>query len=185
MNFFKNIGIQNTLLDQFYETIHIQHYGKDLGLQIEDESGKLTLNIAQFKLEERKLIISMNLRIPVHTSIEEIKEKLKNVFEKDPIAIEFLAENPPLYLSKTHPLLLTLSNVFHETTGLDGTPIAIGGATYARAFPNCISFGPNMPGNKDMCHQIDEFISIDNLILSCKIYTNAIYKLATSKENFI
>ena len=57
-------------------------------------------------------------------------------------------------------------------------PIAIGGATYARAFKNCVSFGANMPGKKDMCHQSDEFISIDNLILASKIYAKAIYELA-------
>ena len=56
-------------------------------------------------------------------------------------------------------------------------PIAIGGATYARAFPNCVSFGANMPNCEDMCHKADEFISIDNLILSAKIYANVIYKL--------
>ena len=41
-----------------------------------------------------------------------------------------------------------------------------------------MSFGANMPGNKDMCHQIDEFISIDNLMLGAKIYANAIYELS-------
>lgn len=34
-----------------------------------------------------------------------------------------------------------------------------------------------MSGNKDMCHQVDEFISIDNLVLSSKIYAKAIYEL--------
>ena len=57
-------------------------------------------------------------------------------------------------------------------------PIAIGGATYARAFDNCISFGANMPGHEDMCHKVDEYIEIDSLILSSKIYANAIYELA-------
>ena len=57
------------------------------------------------------------------------------------------------------------------------SPIAIGGATYARAFKNCISFGPNFPGQTDMCHQVDEFIEIDNLILCSKIYAKAIYAL--------
>ena len=51
------------------------------------------------------------------------------------------------------------------------------GATFARAFKNCISFGPNFPGQKDMCHQTNEFISIENLMLSCKIYAKAIYEL--------
>ena len=35
-----------------------------------------------------------------------------------------------------------------------------------------------MPGKKDMCHQVDEFVEIDDLILSSKIYAEAIYKLS-------
>ena len=57
-------------------------------------------------------------------------------------------------------------------------PIAIGGATYARAFDNCISFGANIPGQKDICHQSDEFITIDNLVFASKTYAKAIYELS-------
>ena len=56
-------------------------------------------------------------------------------------------------------------------------PKAIGGGTYARAFDNCISFGPQMPDAKDMCHQTDEFISIENLMFCTKVYAEAILKL--------
>ena len=34
-----------------------------------------------------------------------------------------------------------------------------------------------MPGQKDMCHQTDEFVSIDNLTLAYEIYCRAIYEL--------
>ena len=44
---------------------------------------------------------------------------------------------------------------------------------------NCISFGSNFPGNPDMCHQTNEFIEINDLILSCRIYAKAIETLAT------
>ena len=56
-------------------------------------------------------------------------------------------------------------------------PQAIGGGTYARAFENCISFGMTMPGAKDMCHQVDEYVEIDKLLLSTNIYAKALYEL--------
>lgn len=37
--------------------------------------------------------------------------------------------------------------------------------------------GANMPGHKDMCHQVDEYIDIATLILSSKIYAEAIWEL--------
>ena len=86
---------------------------------------------------------------------------------------------PHLYVSKEDKLIKTLCKIYSEVTNTPATPIAIGGATYARAFNNCVSFGPNFPGNKDMCHQTDEFIDIDSLILSCKIYAKAIIELTS------
>lgn len=172
-----NINIQ--LLSMFCRYIHTQYNGDDLNINYPDESGKLTLNVARFFLENNTLGISMNLRIPVHTSIDTIKNKFNNVFEKTSIIIDFDGEKDSLYIPKDNDLVTTLCSIFNEVTGKNEKPLAIGGATYARAFPNCVSFGANMPGDEDMCHKVDEFISIDNLILATNIYATAIYKLCT------
>ena len=74
-------------------------------------------------------------------------------------------------------MVVKLCSVFNKTCNTNFEPIAIGGATYARAFPNCISFGMNFPGDTDMCHQIDEFVDIDKLLLSTNIYANTIFEL--------
>ena len=84
----------------------------------------------------------------------------------------------PLYVPKDNHLVKTLCDIFNKMTGSNAEPIAIGGGTYARAFENCVSFGSNFPGDTDMCHQANEFIDIDKLILSCKIYAKAIYELS-------
>lgn len=174
---FKKYSIKNEFLDYFCKTIGLEYNGKSLGINISDESGLLTLNIAQFNLKDSNLIIGMNLRIPIHTSIDYIKKKLTS---SAPICIkvDFSGEKEALYIPKDNWLIKTLCKVFNEVTNLNSNPIAIGGATYARTFPNFVSFGANMPGDKDMCHQVDEFISIDSLILSANIYANAIYELS-------
>lgn len=174
---FKFHSVNNELINYFYKMINLEYDGKSLEIDFKDESGALTLNVAQFNLENSNLVIGMNLRIPIHTSIETIKQILISSLSSN-IKISFSGEKEPLYVSKESSIIKTLCKVFADTTGLDSTPIAIGGATYARAFPNFVSFGANMPGNKDMCHQIDEFISIDNLMLGAKIYANAIYELS-------
>ena len=87
------------------------------------------------------------------------------------------ATKKPLYIEKDNQLIKILCDTFNEITGLNENPVAIGGVTYARAFENCVSFGANMPGNKDLCHQADEFIEIDNLIFACEIYANALNKI--------
>lgn len=143
-----------------------------------DESGKLTSNIGQIEYENGRLKLYTNLRVPVNTSFEVIEEYLKELKQRNSdIDYGMSHKNEKLYVSKESYLVKTLTKIFNEETGLNAEPVAIGGGTYARAFENCISFGMTMPGDKDMCHQVDEFVDIDKLILSAKIYAKAIIEL--------
>lgn len=178
-----NYNASIELFDFFDKYIGNEYSGKSLGINFEDESGKLTLNVGHLNFKNSNLEIGMNLRIPIHTSVDIIKQAFFKYCElyKN---LSFIDKhyNPPLYIPKDNILIKTLCRIFNEETNSNCEPIAIGGATYARAFKNCVSFGANLPGNTDMCHQTDEFIDIDNLILSCKIYAKAILEL--SSENF-
>ena len=175
---FTNYNLKIDLLDFFEKHIGMEFNGKSLELNIEDESGALTLNVGKFALNESNLQIGLNLRIPVKTPIINVQNILSNICNKCNLEITLEGKQEPLYLSKEHPLVKTLTNIFNETTGLNLDAIAIGGGTYARAFPNCVSFGANFPGDTDMCHQANEFVEIDKLILASKIYTKAILELS-------
>ncbi len=149
------------------------------GFSTSDESGYLTSNIGNLKYENGKLKLYTNLRVPVNTNFDVIKTYLEELKSKCP-GLNYTMDNAnsKLYISKDSYLVKTLTKIFNEETGLSEEPIAIGGGTYARAFKNCVSFGMNMPGDKDMCHQVDEFVDIEKLMLSSKIYAKAIYELA-------
>lgn len=144
--------------------------------KLEDESGILTSNVAILEYENNKLVIKINLRVPVTFSLDEIQNKYNSLF--DGIEVNRLSVQEPLYVEKDSYLVKTLVDIFNKKTNLNSEAIAIGGGTYARAFENFISYGATMPGEKDMCHQVDEFIRIDDLILASKIYAEAIYELA-------
>lgn len=146
--------------------------------KIEDESGILTSNLGNIDYENGTLKIGLNLRVPVNTPLEEIKQKYKNLENNfEGVNVDFTGEQAPLYVPKDSYLVKTLTEIFNKKTGLNTEPIAIGGGTYARAFPNIVAFGANMPGHIDLCHQVDEYIEIDTLIESAKIYAEAIYRL--------
>ena len=175
-----NEVIENELLEFFCEKIGTEFNGKSLGIACNDESGELTLNVGSFASVDNELKIRFNLRIPIHTSIEDVESKFKEAIATySSINYHTNSKMPHLYVSKEDKLIKILCKIYSEVTNTPATPIAIGGATYARAFKNCVSFGPNFPGNKDMCHQTDEFIDIDSLILSCKIYAKAIIELTS------
>ena len=82
-----------------------------------------------------------------------------------------------LYVDKESYIVKTLTRIFNEELEANYDPLAIGGGTYARAFENCISYGMTMPGDIDMCHQVNEYIEIDKLLLATSIYAKAIYEL--------
>ena len=172
---FKVYGYTIDLFDFFIKYIGLQFDGKNLGIDFEDESGKLTLNVGYFGIDNGFIKIKMNLRVPVHTDITKIGAAfIKATCEYINLDFDTSHYMPALYIDPNSKLVQTLCNIYNEETQSNCKPIAIGGATFARAFPNCVSFGANFPGDKDMCHQTDEFISIDKLLLACKIYAKAI-----------
>ncbi len=85
----------------------------------------------------------------------------------------------PLYVPKDNFLVEKLMKVYREQTGdVESEPITIGGGTYARAMENAVAFGPVFPGQEEVAHQKDEFISIEHLMKITKIYAHALYELA-------
>ena len=158
----------------FYNLENPLYLGGD---SLTDESGTLTSNIGIINYENNKLIIKTNLRVPIKTSFAE----LKNICNKsiDSIKYYFEGENEGLYVSKDSYLVKTLTRIFNETTNMNEEAIAIGGGTYARAFNNCVSFGMTFPNEEELCHQVNENIDIDNLLLATEIYAKAIIELAS------
>lgn len=171
-------NIKISILDFIDKKINTTLNGENLSISCTDESGNLTLNVANAKFEDNNLQLGFNIRIPVTIYSSIIKQKITDsVLEYNDIFIKFTDEKPALYVPKTDYLVTTLCNIFNNVTGKNAEPITCGGATYARAFKNVVSFGANMPGNMDMCHQADEYITIKDLFTSIEIYIKAIWKL--------
>lgn len=177
---FSKFNIKCPLLSTFCSYIGDDYLGTNMNINFSDESGHLTLNTSRIYIENNKLHIGVNLRIPAQTTINNIIDIFEKTFTN--FNVQVLAKQEPLHTDKNSKLVTTLCNIFNETCGTTYEPRAIGGATYARAFDNCVCFGMNFPGDKDMCHQTDEFININKLFLATNIYAKAIYKLLDVEE---
>ena len=82
-----------------------------------------------------------------------------------------------MYVDKEFPLIKKLQYVYKDVTGEEPTLISIGGGTYCRYVKNTVSFGPVFPGQKELAHQSDEYIGLDDMRKMAKIYAQAIYEL--------
>lgn len=165
----------------YNERIGFKHNGEGIGCGFEDEiSGKLNFNPGVIKIKDGKIILTINIRYPISSSSREVYDGIRKNLEGTGIElVEGRTDMKPLYVSKDNFLVKSLMNVYREETGdYESEPITIGGGTYARAMKNAVAFGPMLPGQNEVAHQKDEYISIAHLMKITRIYAKALYELA-------
>ena len=180
-----NLEMQNNYLYKLNELGFFDIINPNFLNIVKDESGDLTSNVAfvDYNTDLNAIIFKLNLRVPVTISLDNIIQKYNNLIsEFNEIKVKEIGRQNPLFVNKNSYLVKTLVEIFNKKTNLNESPIAIGGGTYARAFDNFISYGMTMPGDKDMCHQADEYIDINKFILATKIYAEAIYELSKEQK---
>lgn len=143
----------------------------------DEHSGKLTFNIGKININKEEEIISVDIRIPVTSNKDEVVEKLSQSAKEYGLEYSEYDYLESIYIPKDNFLIKTLRKVFEEETELDSEPLTSGGATYARAMENCVAFGAVFPGQEKVEHQANEYIEIDRLLVTTKIYARAIYEL--------
>lgn len=170
----------NGLIAFYNEYIGFNIHGEKIGACLEDEpSGNLAFNVGIARIDGEEARFTVNIRYPVTFDVEQVYSGMEEVLEPLGYTIERVDYQPPLYKAVDDPLIVTLMETYGKFTGdHESKPLVIGGATYARAVPNTVAFGPVMPGNPDMCHQSNEYVDIEDLITSTKIFAEALYKLA-------
>lgn len=173
-----NIGYESEAIKFIAEIVGEDYNAKNIFGNCEDEpSGKITFNIGKINLNKDKQIVSIDIRIPVTKDKEKVVEDLKAKAQEYNLEYEEFDYLNSLYVPLDHTLIKTLRKVYEEETGLDSTPLVIGGATYARSMDNCVAFGAVFPGQEKVEHQANEYIEVDKLIEVTQLYARAIYEL--------
>lgn len=172
-------------IDFYNKHIGFELDGVSMGCGLEDEpSGKLVLNVGTIELEKEAMIMSINIRYPVTNKEEDVYDAIMPVVNKYNMGIIKMKGRGPIYMPKDSELITTLMDAYKNHTGdVESQPMVIGGGTYARAADNIVAFGCVFPNEEELAHQKNEFIDIDNMVLSAKIFAEAIYKLATCVYN--
>ena len=67
-------------------------------------------------------------------------------------------------------------------TGGEKKAMAIGGGTYAQSMEEGVAFGALFPGETELAHQADEYISEESLYQNARIFARAIVRLAGEKK---
>ncbi len=132
-------------------------------LNIRPTMGSITANVVA---KMKQLAEQYSQQLGVEITVEQKGKALDAIF-LDP-------ENP-----KVAPFIQSLRQGFELVTGRPAKLKAVGGTTYAKAFPNCCAFGPILtPDEPSIIHQPDERVPVESIIRNAKIYGTSIGLMA-------
>ena len=154
--------------EQYYEHL----FSGRLFSNVQDESGNLTFSPNVIKKVGDSVEILVDIRYPVHYTLEEI-DKILNVIGR----YQVIEHKKPLYADKNGTLCTTLNSVYEKHTGEKAVSQTTGGGTYARALKQGVAFGPVFEGGA-VCHIPNEKIKIKDLEKCFYIYKDAIKELS-------
>jgi len=171
--------LDNKFIHYIHDCLSFDPYGEKMDLDLKHEvMGSLTLNPGIFKYDESGAMVGQNIRYPKGFNLKSAALKISNAAKKYGLTYSFGQNMPLHYVEKDDPLVHKLMESYQKVTyDNENEPYTIGGGTYARALDKGVAFGMVMPGRKDVAHQVDEHIFIDDLIEGTAIYMEAIYAL--------
>ncbi len=163
------------LVDAFGMECH----GESVGLDLSDESGRLTLNLGLMDWNEQGFSITLDIRAPISVGRAQLEEKLDAAFASFGASRMNSTFSEGYYVPEDNELVRTLLDIYAARTGEHAPPHRIGGGTYARHLKMAVAFGPERPNRENLVHMANESIPIDDLIEDTKMYADAILALAT------
>ncbi|WP_407308861.1 dipeptidase PepV [Desulfosporosinus sp. SB140] len=158
-------------------------FGEGFEIALRDEpSGQLSLNLGILELTSGEIRFVLDIRYPVTYGRDDVVLPIEKVAQKGGYSLQVINHQKAHHVPKDSALVQSLLKAYADVTGLEPYAFAIGGGTYAKALPQGVAFGPVFPGEPEVIHCADEYISIDNILLTTKVYAQAILNIASDPE---
>lgn len=170
-------------VEKYNRYIGPDYHGGRFGCQFEDElSGKTTFNIGTLRCQDGEIVLEANLRYPASMEKETVINAIDRTCRQSGFIFEQKDYLPPVYTRPDSDFVQKLMEVYQRVTGdTEHDAFAIGGATYARAIPNAVAFGPLFPYEEELAHEANEFLSIDSLDKMTEIFAEGLAALLEMK----
>lgn len=170
---------EKSVIDFYNRYIGLDYNGNGINCNLYDEcSGKTTVNVGMAKYEEDAFECTVNLRYPVSYTFDDVSARITKALSEENCKIEWGVCMNPISFNQESEIIKKLMSAYQSVTGdCSSEPISLGGATYARAIPNAVAFGPVFPNQEELAHEADEHYSISDLQRIVNIYMDALLKL--------
>lgn len=170
------------LMDFLLEKIGTETNGEKLGIRyFDEETGETTVNLGILRYSKERMEVSLDIRYPKNGEPDRVYEKMQKNLSAYGLEILNCSAEKLLYVPKDSELVRKLMKVYRERTGRKDAPLAIGGGTYAKMFPNMVAFGPSFAEDEETIHQPDEYAEIEKLMLCIELSAAAIVELSVKE----
>ena len=172
----KKLGVKGALRT-LADKIGLTYWGEGMGIAMEDAiSGKLTANMGIIRADSQNVYATLDLRCPVLADLDGIVKLAR--MNLPGIELTVPSMHTAHHVPENSELVQSLLAAYEEVTGQKGKALAIGGGTYAKCLDEGVAFGALFPGEAEMAHQADEYITVENMKKNLRIFTHALLKLA-------
>ena len=157
---------------------HGDHLGEAIGLKMNDKiSGDLTVNFGVLNYSVTEISGSFDSRTPQCADKADVFGMTKAKFEAEGFDLTSGELVVSHVTDESTPFVQTLARVYEKYTGQKGQCKAIGGSTYVHGIPGGVVFGCCMNGETNNVHGPNEYIAIDQLTMSAKMFAEVIIEM--------
>lgn len=157
--------------------------GKALGIdRTEEHSGALTMCFSIFSYTPQGMSGTFDARLPIGCTPENTKQPIMDKMAEYGITLSDTPMVHPHCVSGDSDFVKILLDSYERYTGIKGEPLSTGGGTYVHDLERGVAFGCMTPDVDNHMHGDDEFMVIDTLVMSAKIFADAIVRICNELD---
>ncbi len=153
-------------------------HGEAFGLDVSDDSGRLTLSADMLEWSENEVSITLDCRFPFSVTPERLLAAQDEKFSQVGFTRTYQKISKGHFIDPNCELVKTLLTIYKDATGKKAEALSIGGGTYARSFENAVAFGAEPEGEPAEAHMPDESCSVESVRFDTRVMAEAIKRLA-------
>ncbi|MDR2569919.1 MAG: Sapep family Mn(2+)-dependent dipeptidase [Oscillospiraceae bacterium] len=154
---------------------HGDYHGTAFGIDMSDEiTGRITVNFGVLRYSELEFSANFDSRTPECADEVDLLSMTRETLEREGINITYHEIAGCHHTPENSDFVQKLLRIYEDYTGQPGKCMSMGGLTYVHDIQGGVAFGCTMPNDDNKVHGANEFIAIDQLILSAKMFTQAI-----------
>ena len=170
---------QAEALRTFARYFSLEYNGASLGICCQDDdSGSLTVNVGLMELQSSALVLQLNIRYPVSETFAAISAAVTRICCQAGASAEYGVCMDPVRFRRDSAVIQKLMAVYQRCSGdTSSEAISLGGATFARAIPGAVAFGPVFPDQEELAHEANEYFALSDYRRITEIYAEALLSL--------